>query len=130
MADVKIFDIDGEQWNIKDQEARNKNTEQDTKIENLTTEINAVKESYKRFYYDSDKDKEVLQNRIDAILYCYNNSKSGIATIRYRSGYYYNVIIPSAELRIMPIFVEITHNGKINILSIKSSTDYNLVRSI
>ena len=36
MADVKIVDIDNEQWNIKDQEARNK-------IANLETEIPKLK---------------------------------------------------------------------------------------
>lgn len=130
MADVKIVDIDGEQWNIKDQEARNKNTEQDTKIENLTTEINAVKKSCERFFYDSDKDKDVLQNRVEAMLYCYNNSKSGIATIRYYGDFYYNVIIPSTGLDITPSFVEISHGGAINIIGIKSSTEYTIVRSI
>ena len=130
MADVKIVDIDGEQWNIKDQEARNKNTEQDTKIENLTTEINAVKESCKRFYYDSDKDRNVLQNRIDAMIYCYNNSKGGTATIRYSDGYYYNVIMPSTGLRVNPVFTEITYNGTINIYRIKSNTEFELIKSL
>lgn len=130
MADVKIVDIDGEQWNIKDLEARNKNTEQDTKIKNLTTEFDAVKKSYRRFYYDANIDKDVLQNRIDTMLYCYNNSRSGIATIRYSGGYYHNVIMPSAELVIKPVFVEIEYEGKINIFIIRSSTDYKLVRSI
>lgn len=46
MADVKIVDIDGEQWNIKDQEARNiiavleqKNKENANIIENLNKNI-------------------------------------------------------------------------------------------
>lgn len=37
MADVKIVDIDNEQWNIKDQEARNK-------IANLEVLVNKLKE--------------------------------------------------------------------------------------
>lgn len=130
MADVKIVDIDGEQWNIKDQDARNKNIEQDVKIQNLTSEINLANESLKRFFYNADVDRSVLQNRIDAMIYCYNNSKSGIATIRYHNGYYYNIIIPSAGLDLGPVFVEIEHDGKINIFRIKSSTDYEFVRSI
>ena len=130
MADVKIIDIDGEQWNMKDQDARNKNVEQDTKIENLTSEINVVKKNLERFYYDADTDKDVLQNRVEAMLYCYNNSKSGIATIRYSGGYYYTVIIPSTKLNFMQSFVEISHSGVINIIGIKSSTEYNIVRSI
>ena len=130
MADVKIIDIDGEQWNIKDQESRSKDIEQDAKIQSLTSEIALANKSLQRFYYDANVDREVLQNRIDAMIYCYNNSKSGTATIRYYSGYYYNVIIPSVDLNIIPIFVEITHDGKINIFKIKNSTDYELVRSI
>ena len=37
MADVKIVDIDGEQWNIKDQDARNKIKILETEIEKLKT---------------------------------------------------------------------------------------------
>ena len=37
MADVKIIDIDGEQWNIKDQEARNKVTAIEESINNIQT---------------------------------------------------------------------------------------------
>lgn len=130
MADVKIVDIDGEQWNIKDQEARNKNTEQDTKIENLTSKISLANTRLKRFYYDVGTDKEVLQNRIDAMLYCYNNSESGIVTIRYAGGYYHNVIMPAPPLHVNPNFIEIGHKGEINIFRIRSSTDYELVREI
>ena len=130
MADVKIVDIDGEQWNIKDQDARDKNVEQDTKIENLTSEINIANKSLKRFFYDANADRNVLQNRIDAMLYCYNHSKSGIATIRYTEGFYYNVIIPSTGLSINPNFIEIEYDGKINIVRIRSSTEYRVVRSI
>ena len=35
MADVKIVDIDGSQWNMKDQEARNKITELETLVNKL-----------------------------------------------------------------------------------------------
>lgn len=37
MADVKIIDIDNEQWNIKDQNARNEITTLKTEIEKLKT---------------------------------------------------------------------------------------------
>ena len=37
MADVKIVDIDGSQWNIKDQEARNKIANLETLISNNNT---------------------------------------------------------------------------------------------
>lgn len=130
MAEVKIIDIDGVQWSIKDQTARNKITEQETKIENLTTEINKIKNNYQRLYYNVDTNKDVLQNRIDAMIYCYNNSKSGVATIRYEGGYYYNVIIPSATLTNSPIFIEITHQGAINIFTIKNNKEYKLTRTI
>lgn len=130
MQDVKIIDIDNVQWNIKDQEARNKNAEQDTNITNLATEIDKIKNDYKRFYYDSRADKDVLQNRIDAMLYCYKNSKSGIATIRYDGGHYYNVIMPAAELNIKPVFIEIDYYGHISIYQIRSSTEYTIERTI
>lgn len=35
MADIKIIDIDNEQWNIKDQEARNNINTLQTRVENL-----------------------------------------------------------------------------------------------
>lgn len=130
MAEVKIIDIDGVQWPMKDQTARDKITEQNTKIENLTTEINKIKINYERFYYNANTDKSVLQNRIDAMIYCFNNSKNGIATIRYSNGYYYNVIMPAIELKRDLIFTEITYNGDINIYSIKSSQEYKLIRTI
>ena len=130
MAEVKIIDIDGVQWEMKDQTARNKITEQNTKIENLTTEINKIKQNYQRFYYNANTDRNVLQNRINAMIYCYNNSKSGTATIRYSEGYYYNIIMPSIELKRNPIFTEITHDGTINIYAIKNSEEYKLIRTI
>lgn len=130
MADVKIIDIDGEQWNIKDQESRNKDIEQDIKIQNLTSEINLANESLKRFYYDADTDRNVLQNRIDAMIYCYNNSKSGVATIRYKGGYYYQAILPAAELTKKPLFIEIGYYGDINIFQVRNSSEYELIKSI
>ena len=47
MADVKTVDIDGSQWNIKDQEARNKITELETLVNKLkadteVTELNNI----------------------------------------------------------------------------------------
>ena len=130
MADVKIVDIDGEQWNIKDQEARDKDIKQDVEIQNLKSELYKENQRLKRFFYDAGTDKDVLKNRIDAMLYCYNNSISGIATIRYKEGYYYNVILPAAELIANPNFVEIGHFGEINVIRIRNSTDYEVVRSI
>lgn len=130
MAEVKIIDIDGVQWEMKDRTARDKITEQNTKIGNLTTEINKIKINYERFYYNADTHKSVLQNRIDAMIYCFNNSKNGIATIRYSGGYYYNVIMPAVELKRDLIFTEITYDGTINIYSIKSNKEYKLIRTI
>ena len=130
MAEVKIIDIDGVQWEMKDQTARDKITEQDTKIENLTTKINTVEKKCERFYYNADTDKDILQNRIDAMIHCYNNSKNGIATIRYSNGYYYNVIMPAISLERGLTFVEITYSGNINIYEIKSNTEYKLIRAI
>lgn len=130
MADVKVIDIDGEQWNIKDQDAREKNDAQDAKIIKLTSDIDLIKKSYDRFYYDANTDKDVLQNRIDAMFYCYNNSKSSVATIRYWDGYYYQVILPAAELFRNPLFIEIDYYGEINVFQARSTSDYQLVRTI
>lgn len=130
MADVKIVDIDNVQWNMKDQEARNKNAEQDEKITNLIAEIGEIKNNYKRFYYDANTDKDVLQNRINAMIYCHNNSKVSVATIRYKDGYYHNVILPSASLNLKPNFVEIDYYGNINIIQITDNQSYAIVRTI
>lgn len=130
MADVKVIDIDGEQWNIKDQDAREKNDAQDAKIIKLTSDIDLIKKSCDRFYYDANTDKDVLQNRIDAMFYCYNNSKSSVVTIRYWDGYYYQVILPAAELFRNPLFIEIDYYGEINFFQARSTSDYQLVRTI
>lgn len=42
MAEVKIIDIDGVQWEMKDQAARNKITEQETKINSLQDNLNTI----------------------------------------------------------------------------------------
>lgn len=130
MADAKIVDIKGVQWELKDEVARNKINEQSTSITNLATEINEIKSKYERFYYDANTDKNVLQNRINAMIYCYNNSRSGVATIRYKGGYYYNVIVPGASLSITPEFVEIDYYGNINVIQITDNQHYTIVRTI
>ena len=43
MTEVKIIDIDGIQWSIKDQTARDKITEQETKINSLQDNLNTTK---------------------------------------------------------------------------------------
>ena len=43
MAEVKTIDIDGVQWEMKDQTARNKITEQETKINSLQDNLNITK---------------------------------------------------------------------------------------
>ena len=43
MAEVKTIDIDGVQWEMKDQTARNKITEQETKINSLQDNLNTTK---------------------------------------------------------------------------------------
>lgn len=130
MAEVKIIDIDGEQWNIKDQDAREKNDAQDAEIKNLTSDIDLIKESYGRFFYNANTDREVLQNRIDAMIYCYNNCKSSVATIRYAYDYYHQVILPAAELSKEPLFIEMCSPGVINMYAISSSSKYRLIKTI
>lgn len=53
MADVKIVDIDGEQWSIKDQLARQILTEQEAKINNLQENLNITNN---KIYVDKSKD--------------------------------------------------------------------------
>ena len=130
MADAKIVNIKGVQWDLKDEVARNKIIEQSTSITNLATEINETESKCERFFYNSDTEKSVLQNRINAMLYCYNNSKSGVATIRYKDGYYHNVIIPAVSLNLNPNFVEIDYYGNINVIQITDSQHYAIVRTI
>lgn len=45
MADVKIIDIDNEQWNMKDQEARNNILNLQNKDEEITTKINNIEKT-------------------------------------------------------------------------------------
>lgn len=53
MADVKVVDIDGEQWNIKDQVARDTLTEQKVKINNLQENLSIINN---KMYVDRSKD--------------------------------------------------------------------------
>lgn len=130
MADAKIVNIKGIQWDLKDEVARNEINEQSTSIKNLATEINEIKSKYERFYYDANTNRSVLQNRINAMIYCYNNSRSGVATIRYNGGYYYNVIMPSVGLSVKPVFVEIDYDGNIRIIQITDNNHYTVTRTI
>lgn len=52
MADVKIIDIDGEQWDIKDQVARHTLTEQEVKINNLQENLSTTNN---KIYVDKSK---------------------------------------------------------------------------
>ena len=130
MEVVNTLDIDGTQWEMQDQEARSKIAEQDTSIKNISTKTNEIERDYRRFFYDAGTEKDVLQNRIDAMIYCYNNSKSGIATIRYKYGYYHNVIMPAVALGAKPNFIEIDYQGNISIIQIKNNQEYTIVKTI
>ena len=55
MEDVKIIDIGGEQWNIKDQMARNTLTEQEVKINNLQENLSIINN---KIYVDKSKNFE------------------------------------------------------------------------
>ena len=62
MADVKIIDIDNEQWNMKDQEARNK-------ISELKSEI-----QYKIVITEETIDSDILLNEQNPDIPAYYNS--------------------------------------------------------
>ena len=59
MEDVKIIDIDGEQWNIKDQMARNTLTEQEVKINNLQENLSITNN---KMYVDKSKTTYITQS--------------------------------------------------------------------
>ena len=59
MAEVKIIDIDGVQWEMKDQTARNKITEQETKINSLQDNLN---DTNSKMYINQSKKIETLEN--------------------------------------------------------------------
>lgn len=130
MEVVNTLDIDGSQWELQDVEARNKINEQNASITNLSMKINEIEKDYRRFFYNADTDRDILQNRINAMIYCYYNSKSGIVTIRYKYGFYYNVIIPAVALEAKPNFVEIDYQGNISIIQIKNDQEYTILKTI
>lgn len=57
MAEVKIIDIDGVQWEMKDQTARNKITEQETKINSLQDNLNTTDS---KIYLNQSKNINVI----------------------------------------------------------------------
>lgn len=59
MALVKIVDIDGVQWEMKDQTARNKITEQETKINSLQNNLNTTNS---KMYINQSKKISTLDN--------------------------------------------------------------------
>lgn len=59
MADVKIVDIDGEQWNIKDQDARNKITVLEQKIEENANIIKSLNKNVQEGFLASRTIKKI-----------------------------------------------------------------------
>lgn len=64
MAEVKTIDIDGVQWSIKDQTARNALTEQETKINELQNDLNSNVTSLQN---DIDTKTSTIQNNINTV---------------------------------------------------------------
>ena len=62
MADVKIIDIDSTQWNIKDQEARNKVTELETLFSNDNTYSTEEIKTSKKWIDGKHIYRKILQN--------------------------------------------------------------------
>lgn len=58
MADVKMIDIDSEQWNIKDQVARDTLTEQEVKINNLQENLSSTNN---KIYVNNSKKIDILE---------------------------------------------------------------------
>lgn len=64
MAEVKIIDIDGIQWLMKDETARNKITEQETKINELQRDLDSNVISLQN---DIDTKTSTIQNNINTV---------------------------------------------------------------
>lgn len=64
MAEVKIVDIDGVQWEMKDQTARNKIAEQETKINELQNDLNSNVTSLQN---DINTKTSEVQNNINTV---------------------------------------------------------------
>lgn len=64
MAKVKTIDIDGVQWSIKDETARNKLTEQETKINELQSDLDSNVNSLQN---DIDTKTSTIQNNINTV---------------------------------------------------------------
>lgn len=64
MAEVKIIDIDGVQWEMKDQSARNTLAEQETKINKLQSDLDSNVTSLQN---DIDTKTSTIQNNINTV---------------------------------------------------------------
>lgn len=87
MADVKIVNIDGEQWNIKDQMARNTLTEQEVKINNLQENLSIINN---KIYVDKSKDTLLVGTGLKWVkignIYPENNYAPNVFLIGIRRG--------------------------------------------
>ena len=64
MAEVKIIDIDGVQWSVKDETARNKIAEQETKINELQDNLNS---NVTALQNDINTKTSTIQNNINTV---------------------------------------------------------------
>lgn len=64
MAEVKTIDIDGVQWSIKDETARNKIAEQETKINELQSDLDS---NVTHLQNDIDTKTSTIQNNINTV---------------------------------------------------------------
>lgn len=117
MADVKTVDIDGSQWNIKDQEARNEittlKTEVNTNIpDRFTTDEKRIDGIYKRATGNS------IRDCCNKISYAYDNSGiTGIIDYVFLNPSIYNTGVYSLSIG-GPAFLVIVQNLNANFMSV------------
>lgn len=117
MADVKIIDIDNEQWNMKDQEARNEittlKTEVNTNIpDRFTTDEKRIDSIYKRSIGNSIRD---CCNKIG---YAYDDYDiTGFINYVFQNPSTYNTGIYSYSIG-GPAFLVIVQNHNANFMSV------------
>ena len=110
MADVKIVDIDGEQWNMKDQDARNKITVLEQKIEENTNIIKSLNKNVQEGFLAHRTIKKVVMYPFET---CFisgyvNNIGSYMAILAAKN---------SADLIITDLYGSVSNYMSVKVLS-------------
>lgn len=134
MADVKIIDIDSEQWNIKDQEARTKNEEQDVSISENATAISNLQSKTTGIFHlisqvqvqNGQQSDMIIPEGLSFILYSQYEA-AGLNAAMYQVGRYYSAtekIYINSIVTASAITVTVVDNNHIRV---KIATGYGNV---